>query len=130
MTYRYTDPDGHEIETAPETHWGGEPVVTIRARGNGATIPVRIPLDRLEEFIAGARDAGRQAARQEQHAPATTTGLVVQPYRTDRGDPAWVFRCWGTDSCDGWLSLDHTSQQSAERARDRHVAEEHGGDPR
>ncbi|BCM70896.1 hypothetical protein L0F81_00060 [Streptomyces tricolor] len=57
--------------------------------------------------------------------PATTTGLVVLPYRTDRGDPAWVFRCWGTDTCDGWLSLDHTSQQSAERARDRHVNEEH-----
>jgi hypothetical protein len=53
------------------------------------------------------------------------TGLVVQPYRTDRGENAWVFRCWGTDTCDGWLSLDHSSQQSAERARDRHVAEEH-----
>lgn len=58
----------------------------------------------------------------------STTDLVIQPYRTDRGDPAWVFRCWGTDTCDGWLSLDHTSQQSAERARDRHVAEEHGGE--
>ena len=55
-----------------------------------------------------------------------TTGLVVQPYRTDRGESAWVFRCWGTDTCDGWLSLDHGSQQSAERARDRHVSEEHG----
>jgi hypothetical protein len=61
----------------------------------------------------------------DQPVPAITTGLVVQPYRTDRGDPAWVFRCWGTDACDGWLSLDHTSRQSAERARDRHVAEEH-----
>lgn len=53
------------------------------------------------------------------------TGLVVEPYRNDRGEQAWVFRCWGSDSCDGWLSLDHTSQQSAERARDRHVTEEH-----
>lgn len=54
-----------------------------------------------------------------------TTGLVVQPYRTDDGSPKWVFRCWGTDTCDGWLSLDHTNRQSAERARDRHIAEEH-----
>ncbi|KOV86088.1 MULTISPECIES: hypothetical protein [unclassified Streptomyces] len=65
----------------------------------------------------------------EQTTSATTTPvdsvLVIAPYRTDRGDPAWVFRCWGTDTCDGWLSLDHTSQQSAERARDRHVTEEH-----
>ncbi|MFE2311638.1 hypothetical protein ACFXC8_00305 [Streptomyces sp. NPDC059441] len=53
------------------------------------------------------------------------TGLVVQPY-TDHGVQKWVFRCWGTDDgCDGWLSLDHYSLQSAERARDRHVAEEH-----
>lgn len=56
----------------------------------------------------------------------TVDGLVVEPYRNDHGERAWVFRCWGTDDgCDGWLSLDHTSQQSAERARDRHVAEEH-----
>jgi hypothetical protein len=67
-----------------------------------------------------------QAALQPRPAaPALTTGLVVQPYRTDRGDPAWVFRCWGTDACDGWLSLDHPNRQSAERARDRHVAEAH-----
>jgi hypothetical protein len=57
--------------------------------------------------------------------PDPRTGLVVQLYRTDRGNPAWVFRCWGTDRCDGWLSLDHTSRQSAEHARDRHAAEEH-----
>lgn len=60
--------------------------------------------------------------------PAITTGLVVQPYRTDRGDPAWVFRCWGTDTCDGWLSLDHHTRQSAERARNRHVTEAHAGE--
>jgi len=52
------------------------------------------------------------------------TGLVVQPYR-EHGVEKWVFRCWGTDTCDGWLSLDHTSEQSATRDRDRHVTEEH-----
>jgi hypothetical protein len=62
---------------------------------------------------------------QEHPAPAITTGLVVQPYRADDGTPKWVFRCWGTDTCDGWLSLDHYNQQSAERARDRHIAEAH-----
>lgn len=65
----------------------------------------------------------------EPRVPACTTGLVVQPYRNDRGDPAWVFRCWGTDTCDGWLSLDHATRQSAERARDRHIAEEHATEP-
>lgn len=53
------------------------------------------------------------------------TGLVVQPYRTDRGEPAWVFRCWGTDACDGWLSLDHPSEQSAVRALAAHAEQFH-----
>lgn len=53
------------------------------------------------------------------------TGLVVQPYRADDGSNKWVFRCWGTDSCDGWLSLDHTSEQSAARALTSHVQEFH-----
>lgn len=51
--------------------------------------------------------------------------LVVEPYRNDWREHVWAFRCWGTPTCDGWLSLDHSSQQSAERARDRHVAEQH-----
>lgn len=51
-------------------------------------------------------------------------GLVIKPY-TEHGQKKWVFRCWGTGTCDGWVSLDHPSQQSAEQARGRHVAEEH-----
>ncbi|MGW5175870.1 hypothetical protein ACWERY_16100 [Streptomyces sp. NPDC004082] len=62
----------------------------------------------------------------EPPAPAAPhTGLVIDRYRNDRGESAWCFRCWGTDTCDGWLSLDHYSRESAERARDRHVAEDH-----
>ncbi|MFE7972981.1 hypothetical protein [Streptomyces shenzhenensis] len=55
-------------------------------------------------------------------------GMIVKPYH-DHGHEKWVFRCWGTDRCDGWLSLDHHSRQSAEHARDRHVAEEHQENP-
>jgi len=62
-------------------------------------------------------------------SPATSddphTGLVIEPYRDDRNRPRWVFRCWGTDTCDGALSLDHSSEQSAQSARDRHIAEAH-----
>lgn len=67
-------------------------------------------------------------ARPEHIARGETSGdpLVVEPYRNDQNQDRWVFRCWGTASCDGWLSLDHTSEQWAQRARDRHVAEEHG----
>jgi hypothetical protein len=89
-----------------------------------------------DEYPAGIDTALIHAALDEPTASPTATpatgphtGLVVQPYRTDRGDRAWVFRCWGTSSCDGWLSLDHTSQQSAERARERHAAEAHTPQP-
>lgn len=83
--------------------------------------------------LGALHDAG--LLDQSAPAPAATqatephTGLVIQPYRNDRGDNVWVFRCWGSDSCDGWLSLDHHSEQSAERARDRHVTEEHAEQP-
>lgn len=78
--------------------------------------------------VEGHQPAPAPAATQAtdgERPPTITTGLVVQPYRDDRNQPRWVFRCWGTDTCDGWLSLDHHSQQSARRARDRHVAESH-----
>lgn len=70
-------------------------------------------------------------AENEDAVPAATgatephTGLIIQPYRNDRGEHVWVFRCWGTSTCDGHLSLDHHTRQSAERARDRHIAENH-----
>jgi hypothetical protein len=56
---------------------------------------------------------------------AAHSGLVVQPYRDDQNRARWVFRCWGTDTCDGWLSLDHTSAQTAARALTSHVEEFH-----
>jgi hypothetical protein len=79
--------------------------------------------------IEGSPTAAGEAIRQmDADTTEPHTGLVVQPYR-DHGEQKWVFRCWGTDTCDGYLSLDHQSQQSAERARDRHVAEDHSTPP-
>lgn len=100
----------------------------FEADDDSKTSPKATSNEALQQRIAAALDepaAGPTATR----AADPHTGLVVQPYRTDQGRPAWVFRCWGTDTCNGWLSLDHTSQQSAERARDRHVAEAHTPQP-
>lgn len=83
------------------------------------------PLRTTADNPVTSEDAAAEAVRQMDADPAQPhAGLVVQPY-DDHGAGRWVFRCWGTDTCDGWLSLDHYSQQSAERARDRHIAEEH-----
>ena len=58
--------------------------------------------------------------------PFTPDGaLAVQPYRDERNRPRWAFRCWGTDTCDGWLGLGHHTEASALIERDRHVAEAH-----
>lgn len=73
MTYRYTDPDGSRLEVTPAIHLvDGQlaveffiPLATANPVQAGR---VRIPLARLEEFIAGTRDTARQAAGQEQHA--------------------------------------------------------------
>lgn len=69
MTYHFRDTDGHEIETQAETDLDGQPVVTIWARGEYATVPVRIPVDRIEELVAGLRDTARQTA-----SPRLTVG--------------------------------------------------------
>ncbi|WP_406444493.1 hypothetical protein OHB14_36580 [Streptomyces sp. NBC_01613] len=91
-----------------------EPVVSVHG-ARDLTPAAREAVDALAAIAVRQMDADKS----EPH-----TGLVVQPYR-DHGEEKWVFRCWGTETCDGYLSLDHTSQQSAERARDLHVAEEH-----
>lgn len=77
--------------------------------------------------VEGNPAAVHEAMRQMDADPhGIEAGMVVQSYR-EYGQEKWVFRCWGTDDgCEGLLSLDHGSRQSAERARDRHVAEEHG----
>lgn len=65
MTFHYTDPDGHRLELEPDTDLNGQPVVTVQARGPYASVPVHIPLDRIEEVVAGLRDTARQAARSQ-----------------------------------------------------------------
>ncbi|MGW1744534.1 hypothetical protein ACWCRD_02730 [Streptomyces sp. NPDC002092] len=57
---------------------------------------------------------------------AETDMLVVEPYRNDQNQQRWAFRCWGTDTCDGWLGLGHHTQTSALSEQERHVAEAHG----
>lgn len=58
-------------------------------------------------------------------APFHGEHTVVQSYRADDRTTKWAARCWGTETCDGWLSLDHDTERWAEIARNRHVAEEH-----
>ncbi|MBX9392241.1 hypothetical protein K4749_01170 [Streptomyces sp. TRM72054] len=60
MTFRYTDTDGDRLEVRPGTN-------TIKLDALDACtlhrVILAIPLDRVEELIAGLRDTARQAAR-------------------------------------------------------------------
>lgn len=66
MTFCYTDPDGDRLHVTPTTRFG-KPAISLR--NSRADIPegaaVHIPLDRVEEVIAGIRDAARQDEREQ-----------------------------------------------------------------
>ncbi|MFF7130017.1 hypothetical protein [Streptomyces sp. NPDC008240] len=73
MTYRYTDPDGGRLEVTPAIHLidgqlAVEFFIPLAATDQVQAGRVRIPLDRIEELVAGLRDTARQAAAQEQPA--------------------------------------------------------------
>ncbi|MEE4598254.1 hypothetical protein V2J94_41535 [Streptomyces sp. DSM 41524] len=51
--------------------------------------------------------------------------IQIEPYRHDLGHQAWAARCWGNGTCDGWVSVDHDTEQWARTAVRRHLAEDH-----
>lgn len=67
MTFRYTDPDGDHIDTTTTRRFG-QPAISIRVHRPDvpeASAAVHVPLDRIEELIAGIRDTARQATREQ-----------------------------------------------------------------
>lgn len=67
MTFRYTDEYGDRLEVAPSIHLAdGQPAVEffipLTAARPVRAGRVRVPLDRVDEVIAGVRDTGREAA--------------------------------------------------------------------
>ncbi|MGA4867473.1 hypothetical protein ACPB9J_33100 [Streptomyces lavendulocolor] len=60
MTFRFADADGDLLHVGiPATPAGPGPCIAIHSASHE---PVHIPLDRVEEVVAGIRDAARQAA--------------------------------------------------------------------
>lgn len=81
--------------------------------------------DRWDNALAPDKAYARALRAEISVAPFHDTSTAVQAYRADDGNQKWAARCWGTDTCDGWLSLDHDTERWAETARDRHIAEDH-----
>ena len=63
MTFEYTDRDGDSLRVMSHTTGGPGPIVSlIVARADGRSNGMFVPVDRVEEVVAGVRDAARQAA--------------------------------------------------------------------
>lgn len=81
--------------------------------------------DRWDHALPIDKPYARTLRNEISVAPFHGTSTAVRSYRADDGSQKWAARCWGTDTCDGWLSLDHETERWAEIARDRHLAEDH-----
>ncbi|MGK9463960.1 hypothetical protein ACSLFT_28600 [Streptomyces sp. G6] len=58
MTYHHRDHDNDLLTVSANTDSDGQPTVLIATTRDG----IDIPLDRIEELVAGIRDTARQAA--------------------------------------------------------------------
>lgn len=81
--------------------------------------------DRWDAALAVDKSYARTLRNEISCAPFDPEGAMTVREYTERGHRLWAFRCWGTDTCDGWLGLGHYTQTSALRERERHVAEDH-----
>lgn len=60
MTFHFTDPDGDRLEVDITDRDDGLPAVSLYIEGTSAC--VHVPLDQVEELVAGFRDIARRAA--------------------------------------------------------------------
>lgn len=82
--------------------------------------------DRWDHALAPDKPYARTLRAEISVAPfEPEAALAVREYQAEDGSQKWAARCWGTETCDGWLSLDHDTEQWAETARDRHITEQH-----
>lgn len=82
--------------------------------------------DRWDTALAPDKAYARALRAEISVAPFNLDGAMAVREYTERGRRLWAFRCWGTETCDGWLGLGHETQTSALAERERHVAEAHG----
>jgi hypothetical protein len=65
MTYHFTDEHGDSLEVLP-AHCHGSSAIHLYAVQSHESTTITVPVDRVEELIAGLRDTARQtAARRE-----------------------------------------------------------------
>ncbi|CAM5249978.1 Flavin-dependent thymidylate synthase [Streptomyces glaucescens] len=92
MTFHYTDDAGHRIETEPDTNLDGQPVVTLWTRGTFSKTPVRIPLDHVEELVAGLpRHRPPSSRRHPMTEPTFRSDVTVELVKASASDTDVLF---------------------------------------
>ncbi|MET9465830.1 hypothetical protein ABZY44_13685 [Streptomyces sp. NPDC006544] len=62
--FEYIDPEGCGLHIAPVTYRDGQSLLVLIGDPKGKAMIARIPLDHVEEVVAGLRDMARQAGGQ------------------------------------------------------------------
>lgn len=62
MAFHYRDPDGDLLRVAAANAHDGAPVVVFQTELGAQPGTVHVPLDRVEEVVAGIRNAAREAS--------------------------------------------------------------------
>lgn len=68
MTFHWTGPNGDSIRVTPHIDATGTPIVVMEILDGIDVSIAHVPVDRVEELVAGIRDTARQAATAQ--APA------------------------------------------------------------
>ncbi|NJP75685.1 hypothetical protein HCJ99_33960, partial [Streptomyces sp. C1-2] len=63
MTFHFTDADGDQLSVVPTSRRGRPGLLFLNAR-LGNTAAVHVPVDQVEDLVAGIRDTARQSAAQ------------------------------------------------------------------
>ncbi|MFD0146191.1 MULTISPECIES: hypothetical protein [unclassified Streptomyces] len=132
MTFEYRDAHGRILSAVPDTDLDDKPGIALWSRGEyGVSVPVRVPLDRVEEAVAGIRDAARQAAGQptQHRIPRGPCGAPWSDSHGQPGDPCpaagQTTTTEGEGQCGQWggcvLPADHPG---AHRHRPRPAVEQ------
>ena len=81
MTFEYRDDYGRVLTVAHGLDDDDNPMAVLWARGEYSTnVPVRVPAARVEEVVAGIRDAARQTGQQPDTAATNDcpNGAVIE----------------------------------------------------
>lgn len=69
--FEYTDPEGCGLHIAPITYEAGPSLLVLIGDPKGKAMIARVPLDHVEEVVAGLRDMARQAGGQPAPGPCS-----------------------------------------------------------